>query len=304
MSVEYRHDRGCLERKVRGGPFVGAGAEDHYPPDLRAEPVHMALSLLVDIPGATLVGTNRLTVVGHGAGTDTLTLDAVDFLDVAVTDARGKALAFDYDGSKLVIHWDKPLGGGSRRQVEVAWRVQKPASGLYFSSPTGAYPNAATYAATDNETERARHWMPCIDLPSVRPTLEIALRAPDGLTMLANGAHVGDEVHDDGTRTVRWKLDQPCPSYLTCVVVGDLLTVDDGAFGDVPVAYFASHEFDEDDVRRAFGKTRAMLAWMAEKLGHPVSRSPIPGLLKPIPSSLSQSLPMNSRPFSRRGDRK
>src|SRR5690606_17858216 len=115
-----------------------------------------------------------------------------------------------------------------RRRLAIRYRCERPASGLFFSSPHSVDPEAAYFAATDHETERARHWLPTIDLPSVRPTLSFHLRAKAELTILANGLLESEQRHDDGTKTAHWRLDQPCPSYLTCFAIGDFVRLDDG----------------------------------------------------------------------------
>jgi len=266
MPISHHH--ACAERKrhVIDG-FVLPGAEKHYPPDLELDPVHMDVDLAFDLEAEACEGTVTLTVEARQGGPTTLKLHAVDFARVAARDPDGRALAWDYGGQEIAIHWEEPFGLGERRRVAVDYRVERPASGLYFSRPTEAYPDAPWYAASDHETERARHWLPCVDLPNARARLDFHLRAASQYTILANGALAGEADHGDGTKTAHWKLDYPCPSYLTCVAIGDFVRADDGDFGGLPIAYFTTAPRTEADLRRSFGRTRAMLAWMTEKLG-------------------------------------
>ena len=258
----------CHHHKSSGAPgFVRAGASTHFPPDVRIEPVHMHLDLRFDLEAEELEGTNTIRVRGNGGGARTLNLNAVGFVRA---EARGEGVErFRYDGKRLEIHWETPIGAGEERVVEVPYMVRKPVAGLTFSKPSDAYPDAAWFAATDSETELARYWMPCVDLPHVRPTLSFAVCAKEEFTALANGAHAGDEVHPDGMKTTRWTLDHPCPSYLTCIAVGDFVEVTDGDFDGIPIAYYATREFDEAHIRRGLGRTREALEWMTEKLGVP-----------------------------------
>jgi aminopeptidase N len=253
----------------RGGgeTFGGPAAEPHYPPSLELEPVHTELHLRLDIPKETLTARVATTVVGRGEGARRLELDAVDFLDVEVRDAGGKGLQSSYDGRKLAIVWDEPVAAGEKRTVEIAYRVERPATGLFFMHPTPEDPRKILYAATDHETERARYWLPCIDLPSVRTTLDFHITAAADLTILANGASAGEKKNADGTKTARWRLEQRCPSYLVCFAVGDFVRCDDGDFEGLPVAYFAGKDFSAADLKRAFGRTKEMLGWMSKKLG-------------------------------------
>ncbi len=269
MTTASTHHACAAHKAGAAGDFALPGAEKHYPPDLELDPVHLDIDLAVDLADEACAGTVTTTVQARRAGASRLALDAVDFADVAVADPDGHPLTWDYDGQTLVVHWQTPLEAGATRRAAVTYRVAQPTAGLYFSRPSEAYPDAPWWAATDHETERARHWLPCVDQPSARPRLDIRLRADARYTILANGVEVGRTAHDDGTHTVHWRLDHPCPSYLTCFAVGDFVRADDGDFEGRPVAYFACRPHTEADLHRAFGRTRAMLAWMTAKLGTP-----------------------------------
>lgn len=61
-------------------------------------------------------------------------------------------------------------------------------SGLYFSYPTKEYPERSTYVMSDHETEKARYWIPCMDLPTVRTTLSFFITTAKDKVALANGS--------------------------------------------------------------------------------------------------------------------
>ena len=225
-----------VTRAGRAANFTLPGAEAHYPPDLQVEPVHLDIALHVKVRERRAEGTVTHTVRARTAGVHRLVLDAVDLADVAVADADGRAVTFAYDGAKLSIDWADAFASGEERRLQVTYAVVDPGTGLFFSGPSDAYPQAALYAATDHETERARHWLPTIDLPNVRPTLDFHLRADESFSILANGSLVGEESHGDGTKTAHWALEQPCPSYLTCFAIGDFVRYDDGEFEGRPLA--------------------------------------------------------------------
>ena len=177
-----------------------------YPPDLEIEPVHLDINLYVDILNSTASGAVTTTARARRSGPTELILDAVDFLDLKVSSPDGSELDWGYDGAKLSIRWAKAFSSGEERRVDVAYRVVEPVDGLFFSKPNDAYPEQAWYAATDHETERARHWLPCIDLPNVRTTLDFHLRADEQFTILANGLLVEESVHGDGTKTASFGI--------------------------------------------------------------------------------------------------
>ena len=261
-SHEHHLHHGC---RGRAGEFASSEARDHYPPDRGLESAHVDLALRVDLAGRTCEGAVTHTVRALRAGARELRLDAVAFAEVQVE--GGEGLSWSYDGRVIALSWALPFALGEAREVTVRYRVVEPATGLLFSQPTAASPAAPWFAATDNETERARHWFPCIDHPSVRPTLSFHLRADARFTSLANGALVGEDAHEDGTRTTHWRLEQGCPSYLTCFVIGELVRCDDGEVDGVPIAYFAPPPFGPEELRRSFGRTGDMLRWLSQRLG-------------------------------------
>jgi aminopeptidase N len=265
VSMREDMEYGCRCRGPSG--FASAGVVDHYPPDLRIEPVHLEIRYTFDLDAQTVVGSVTHTVRARGGAPTRLVLHAVDFADVRCEGAE--PLSYRYDGREIRIDWHTPFAADEERQVTVHVELRSPSTGLFFSKPTELFPERAWYAATDNETERARHWLPTIDLPSVRPTLDFHLCAASHFTILANGALQSDVENDDGTRTRHWRLEQPCPSYLTCIAIGDFVAYEDEAFGAIPVAAYTSQKFQPADLARSFGRTREMLAWLQEKLAYP-----------------------------------
>jgi aminopeptidase N len=257
------------ETKVHAGNYFGGpSAELHYPPDLKLEPVHIDIKAKLDIDKETADLIVTTTVKANSAGAQTLTLDGVDFKGLKV-DSDEHKVAFTYDGSAIVLSWEKEFKKDEARKVALTYRVERPISGMFFMKPTTEYPDRPFYAATDHETERGRYWLACVDQPNVRTTLSWELTALERFHILANGAFVNEKKNGDGTKTVAWKLDRRCPSYLVCFAVGDFISYDDGEIDGIPCKYFTSSDFVPEDLKISFGKTKDMLKWMPQKLGYP-----------------------------------
>jgi aminopeptidase N len=273
--IDSDHRHACARR--RSAVFTLPGAQTHYPPDLEIEPVHLDINLRVDIDARSVTGVVTHTLAWRRSGAVQLELHAVDFMDLALEDLDGHELRFRYDGRCIRVTWASGAERGETRRLAITYRVVDPISGLFFSAPHIHDPDAPRFAATDHETERARHWLPTIDLPSVRPTLAFHLRAPADLSILANGLRNSEDLHEDGSKTAHWQLEQPCPSYLTCFVIGELIECDDGDhLGDgtgIPLAYYTAKSgeksFGIDHLSRTFGGTAEIMRWMTEKLGSP-----------------------------------
>ena len=246
--------------------FARAGIDADYAPDLAWEPVHLDLDLRPDAEARAMSGTMLLTALCHDPRTRVLRLDAVDLRIDSVEGVDGGAVDWTSDGASLRIVWSDAATRGEQRVVRVTWYSERPIAGLVGPTPDWNA-SAGPFLATDHETQRARYWLPCIDHPSVRPRLDVAVTVPAGHTALAAGAFVDETDHPDGSRTVRWRLSEGCPSYLTCVATGAFAEADGGVHTTadgrtVPIAFFAPHPFTEADLQRSFGRTREMLDWM------------------------------------------
>lgn len=250
------------------------GASPKYAPDTELCPVHVDLNLQLDIPArrATVEATTRVRAIAGGR--PTLVLDAIDLEIEAVHDPDGRALQWRTDGAHLFITWVAPFEAGELRPVTVCSVALRPITGLHFSSADPSRPAEPQWAATDHETERARYWLPCVDHPSVRPSWTISIRSLARHTSLAGGIARGEEAHGDGTRTVRWELEHPTPSYLLCLCVGDLVRAEGGrptapGHEGLEIAFFAPPPFTAADLSRTFGPTAGMMDWLVGRLGVP-----------------------------------
>lgn len=264
-----------LITRLEGGAddFHGPAPEPHYAPDLGIEPVHIDIALGFDLPGREVAGVVTTTVEAHRDGEQKIVLDAEGFRGVDVADPDGRPISWSYDGERIAITWVDPLSAGEQRRVEVRYGVADPLTGMIFSHPDETSPSRPRFLATDHETERARYWLPCVDHPTVRTPIDFHLRADADLVILAGGLLQREEVHDDGTKTAHWKTEEPCPSYLVCLAIGDFVRADGGQHDGVPISFFAPSSYTPEDLLRSFGPTRSMMEWMTGKLG---ARFPFP----------------------------
>ncbi|MFT5681683.1 MAG: aminopeptidase N [Myxococcota bacterium] len=263
-----RHPRLQADHNNNAGEFALPGAPQRYAPDLELEPTHQDIDLRLDFAHARADGRVNITVVARAPGARRLVLDAVDLQAVKVTGSH--PLTWSYDGNALTVLLDSGAETGEERIITVRWRVERPIAGMYFGGPAACSPKRGRFMVTDHETERARYWLPCVDHPSARTTLDVAIRAPTGMEILATGALTATEAHHDGTTTARWHSAARCPSYLICLAVGEFVRFDDGDFNGAPISYFGLPPFNQEDLARTFGGTSEMMAFLTERLGQPM----------------------------------
>lgn len=255
---------GRCSHGAHAGEFTIGTPKPSYAPDLSLEPVHLDVDARFDLPNKTVTGRVTHTIKCNRAGARTLALNAVGFRDVAV---GGEGVSHRYDGETITLTWERPFAKDETRKAEISYRVVKPITGLTMFWPDEKYPDRARFVCSDHETERARYWLPVVDYPTVRTTIDWRLTADKSYTILANGLLQSETDNGDGTKTAHWNLDFPCPSYLACIALGDLVRYDDESVGDIQCSYFAPSTYTADGLKRAFDRTPAMLRWIQNKLG-------------------------------------
>ena len=253
MSSRGFTDKSLLRGRAFGGwalerrAFAEPGVEANYGPDRSVDITAYTLQLWIDPVARTLRGEARIDVRWlAGAGGD-LVLDFDELVADAVESPEGVPLPFHAEDGKLhIAHADS---------VVVRWHGV-PRRGLYFVGATPAEPDRDLQAWTQCQDEDAHYIFPCLDHPSVKHPWRITIHAPPGFDVIGNGRREGDQ----------WIVDARMPAYLFSAVVARLDIHHDHA-GSLPVNYAVPAGTPRAVVQRAFGKTPAMVEFLASVYG-------------------------------------
>ena len=265
----------CQNKK---SDFATTSAEFHYRPNLLLEPIHQKINLSFTIKESLCQGSVTHRIKANNATTTNLQLNASNFTISAIksfneTNNQDFSITWGYDGSIISVSWADPWKTAEIRELEIIYEVKNPIAGLYYSYPDEFHPEKPVYVGADHETERARYWLPCVDHPSIRTTLEFYLTSDSTHTILANGKFLDEKITGD-KKTAHWLLDFPCPSYLITLCIGDLVSYSDrdanAGNGFIPVKYFTTKQYTANDLKLSFDRTPKMLEWMNKKLGVPL----------------------------------
>lgn len=242
--------------------FASPGALPRYAPDLPLLPVHQDIRVELDFAAQAALVQVSTRLRATRAEARRVVFDLVDASALEVEGLEGR---WSYDGSRLELVWEEGAPVGAEREATVRYRVQQPTTGLHFGEADGP-----RWAATDHETERARHWLACVDHPIVRPTVEIRLVVPGGLSAISVGQELGSTFLADGRVEHAWRLDHACPSYLLCFVAGELVQAEGGEHQGRLIRFFAPPPWTSQDLVRTFGRTAEFLDWTTTRLGRPL----------------------------------
>lgn len=100
----------------------------------------------------------------------------------------------------------------------------EPADGLIINTDSAG----RWTAFGDNFPNRARYWLPTMDLPSQKAKVEFVVNAPAGRTVVANGAPVRTRTLKDGRMLTAWREERPIPTYAMVIAAGPLVMHDLG----------------------------------------------------------------------------
>jgi aminopeptidase N len=173
----------------------------------------------VDIPNRPLPDTVAVeaTITAARTGSaDSLVLDLASAMHVDATTVNGVSVSAGRDSVTLRL----PLPAGQRDTVRVVVRYRgHPSDGLIIRRDSAGY----WTAFADHFPDRARQWLPTVDHPSDKATVEWTVRAPSTHRVIANG-ELQEETPDvrkgtgEGFTVTRWRTVRPI--YTAVMVIG------------------------------------------------------------------------------------
>jgi aminopeptidase N len=109
-------------------------------------------------------------------------------------------------------------------RVTIRYRPSRQAHALQWVEPAGTAGGRHPFLFSQSQSIHARSWIPCQDSPGVRVTYDATIELSDPAlkaVMAAEGPLPARDFHPERPR-YRFVMDQPIPSYLIALAVGDL----------------------------------------------------------------------------------
>ena len=200
--------------------------------------------------------------------TATYQLDVADDAQRVLLDCRGLDIqAVTVDGQKVEFELgpERPFIGqplsipvtSTSKQVAVAYSTTDQADAFLWVE--GERP----FLFTQSQAILARTWVPCQDSPGIRFTYDATVRVPKELMALMSAVNPTSK-SDDGVYTFR--MDQPIPSYLLALAVGDVefreVGAHTGVYATPDLIDAAEFEFSEmEDMLVAAENLYGKYAW-------------------------------------------
>lgn len=180
---------------------------------------------------------------------------------VSTVTAADRKLDFNQSHDKININ----LGGLGAANKEIVISVSYsgiPADGLIIS--TNKFGKRTFFS--DNWPNRALQWIPCVDDPSDKASVDFFVTAPEKYKVISNGLLIDDRLTGSGKRLTHYKEEVPLPTKIMVIGVADFATQESGRVGTVPVSTWVFPE-NKADGFKDYGIAPPILQWLKDYIG-------------------------------------
>jgi len=187
---------------------------------------------------------------------------------------------FIHKNNQLLVNFDKTINSGGNIQLEIVYSGV-PADGLIISE--NKYGDRTFFG--DNWPDRARHWLPTVDHPSDKATLEFLVYAPENYEVISNGYLSEEKIISDDFKRTHWKEDVPLPTKLMVIGVADFAIGNKEKYNNIPVSSWVFPQNKEKGLWNYKHGTKALKyfteiigPYSYEKLAHVQSKTRYGGM--------------------------
>jgi aminopeptidase N len=210
-------------------------AFDNYKPDPLVDVIHYKFGLRLNDTTDIIEGEAEITVKFRGAVRSFI-------FDIRNINSAGKGMevkgvslnkpgfTWDHSGNKLKISLAEPASEGSEVKVSISWKGI-PADGLIISK--NKFGERTFFA--DHWPDRASNYLPVVDHPSDKATVEFIIAAPSHYKVVGSGYLVEEKVVANGVTQTHWKEDVPLAVKVMAFAAAPFAVQKAGDVGNVPV---------------------------------------------------------------------
>jgi len=208
------------------GLFAGQKVyADKYPRSQALTIHHYVFELSLSDRTDEIFGLTSITVRFKERGVRSMRLDLLNatpqrmgkgMIVESVKLINGKTIPFTHVGDSLMLGWDDQIDVGTEWTFQVKYHGI-PADGLKI----GPTQFGSRSFFVENWPNKARHWLPTIDHPSVKATSEFIVKAPAHYKVVSNGLLMEESTINDSTKLTHWKQSVPVSCWLYVLGVSE-----------------------------------------------------------------------------------
>jgi aminopeptidase N len=224
--------------------------------------LHYEFNLELSDGNDSIRGTTNICFAQTQPGT-TLTLDLAQTMKViSINNSRKVPLNSSHFENKLVIQTGKSNNTIDTACISIQY-VGVPKDGLIISK--NKYGKKTFFA--DNWPNRARHWLPCVDDPADKASVDFIVIAPAHYQVISNGIQIEETNLPGNKRLTHYKEDVPLPTKVMVIGVAEFAVGHAGMAKDcIPVSSWVFPE-DRNAGFADFEMGKNILEWYIDYIG-------------------------------------
>lgn len=172
-----------------------------------------------------------------------------------------QTLNFQQDSAHLLLNFPEKLTAGEEKEVEIRYSGI-PADGLIIAN--NKYKHRGFFA--DHWPDRAHNWLPCIDHPADKATVDFVITAPEHYQVVANGIQTEETSLGNGTKLTRYSESAPLPPKVMVIGVADFAVQLSGFVECTPVYAWVYPE-DRQKGFYDYGQATEILPFYIKNIG-------------------------------------
>ena len=218
--------------------FIPSVFADQYPFNYQIDIQHYAFELTLSDDIDELIGTAAIEILFKSNDVGQFRLDLANKteerlgkgMEVSSIVSEGIQLKYRHQGDALVIKMDQPVGKGSLRTFIIEYRGI-PQAGLEIKNNH----NGDRTFFCESWPNNTRHWLPTIDHPYEKATVEFKIIAPAKYKVVSNGLLIEESVLEVGNKLTHWKQSVPVSCWLYVLGVAEFAVQQVGSFEGKPI---------------------------------------------------------------------
>mgnify|MGYP006282385055 CR=1 FL=1 len=244
-----------LQEQALRRPLPGWSVGDTDHPENPVDILHYDLAIEVFRDIQEIYGITGITLTSAGDTVSDIRLDLRQLTVDSVWDAAGDLPFYQQDDS-LFITLSSPITPSDTTELHVAYGgypYHESWGGFWFHPYITYHIGVGVY--TPGQC-MGKCMFPCWDFQNDKATYDFHITCPDTLYAVANGDSAGVD-YSGGKATFHWTFDQPLPTYLVTLAVGEYTVLLDSTDSRI---YYYVYDWDVDDALASYSNVDLMLA--------------------------------------------
>lgn len=221
---------------------LSISAKDIYKPDPQLDIIHYEFHINVNDTNNIIEGNAIITLKFNGL------VSSFD-LDLKNVDTAGKGMTLKsvtfsggniqwfHRNNKIHISTEVPAVNGSTAKINLIYSGT-PADGLIISE--NKFGKRTFFA--DHWPDRARNYLPCVDHPSDKATVDFIIISPQHYEVVASGYLIEESDLTGGTKLTHWKEDVPISTKVMTFGAASFAVQYPGKVNGIPVSIWVYPE--------------------------------------------------------------